>query len=170
MIQVTTQCRIRTAVHPMTRQLWVDHLHLHQHHLRGTWFTDTLLSKVQSKLGNTCANIYMQGKFAHAIPMTLQKDAGKSLIEFTDDVNIPEWLIIDGLLSLLGGTWNLTKRLKGCVSYCTLWSKDEKTRIMLLGVKSEFSLRDGSYGWQRRMFLSNVGILGSSTRVNYSAR
>jgi Fe2+ or Zn2+ uptake regulation protein len=79
-LRVTTQYGIRTAVHPMTRRLRVDHLHLHRHRLRGTWFADTLLSKVKSKLGNTCANVYTQGKFTRAIPMISRKDAGKSLI------------------------------------------------------------------------------------------
>jgi hypothetical protein len=37
-----------------------------------------------------------QGKFTRAIPMTSRRDAGKSLIEFTDDVRIPERLVTDG--------------------------------------------------------------------------
>jgi hypothetical protein len=57
---------------------------------------DTLLSKVKSKLGNTCVNVYTQGKFTRVVPMTSRKDAGKSLTEFTDDVGIPEHLITDG--------------------------------------------------------------------------
>jgi hypothetical protein len=74
----------------MTRQVRVDHLHLHRQQLRGTWYADTLLSKVKSKMGNTCANVYMQGKFTRVVPMTSRKDAGKSLVDFTDDVGIPE--------------------------------------------------------------------------------
>jgi hypothetical protein len=87
---VTTQKGIRTAIHPMTRRVRVDHLHFHQQQLQGTWYTDTLLSKIKSKLGNTCANVYTQGKFTRVIPMTSRKDAVKSLINFTDDVGIPE--------------------------------------------------------------------------------
>jgi hypothetical protein len=86
---------MQMAIHPMTRRVRVDHLNLHQQQLRGTWFADTLLSKVKSKLRNTCANVYTQGKFTRVIPMTSRKDAGKSLIEFTDDVGIPERLITD---------------------------------------------------------------------------
>jgi hypothetical protein len=48
------------------------------------------LSKVKSKLGNTCANVYTQGKFTRVVPMMLRKDAGKSLIDFTEDIGIPE--------------------------------------------------------------------------------
>ena len=44
-VRVTTQRGIRTAVHPMTWRVRVDHLNLHRQHFRGTWYTDTLLSK-----------------------------------------------------------------------------------------------------------------------------
>jgi hypothetical protein len=62
-----------------------------------------LLSKVKSKLGNTCANVYTQGKFTRVVPMTSRKDAGKSLIEFTDDVGIvPDRLVTDGATEFTG--------------------------------------------------------------------
>ena len=101
-VRVTTQKGIRTAMHPMTRRVRVDHLHLHRPRLRGTWYVDTLLSKVKSKLGNTCANVYTQGKFTRVVPMTSRKDAGKSLVDFTDDVGIPERLITDGATEFTG--------------------------------------------------------------------
>jgi hypothetical protein len=95
-LRVTTQKGIHTVIHPMTWRVRVNHLHLHRQRLRGTWYTDTLLSKVKLKLRNKCTNVYTQGKFTRAIPMTSHKDAGKSLIEFTDNVGIPEWLVTDG--------------------------------------------------------------------------
>ena len=101
-LKVTTQRGIWTAIHLMTWRVRVDHLHLHRNRLRGTWFIDTLLSRVKSKLGNTCANVYTQGKFTWVIPMMSHKDAGKSLIEFTDDVGIPERLIMDGTTEFMG--------------------------------------------------------------------
>jgi hypothetical protein len=101
-LKVTTQKGIRTAIHPMSQRVRVDHLHLHWQRLRGTWYTDMLLSKVKSKLGNTCVNVYSQGKFTRAIPMTSRQDAGKSLIEFTDDVGIPERLVTDGTTKFTG--------------------------------------------------------------------
>jgi hypothetical protein len=58
---------------------------------------DTLLSKVKSKLGNTCANVNTQEKFTRVVLMISRKDAGKSLIDFTDDVGIPERLVTDGV-------------------------------------------------------------------------
>ena len=69
---------------------------------RHTWYADTLLSKVKSKLGNTCANVYTQGKFTRVVPMVSRKDAGKSLIEFTDDVGIPDRLVTDGATEFTG--------------------------------------------------------------------
>ena len=44
-LDVTTQHGVRTAVHPMTRRLMIDHPHLHRPLLRGTWFADTLIPK-----------------------------------------------------------------------------------------------------------------------------
>ena len=62
----------------------------------------TLMSKVKSKLGNTCANIYTDGKFTQAVPLTSSKDAGKSLVDFTDDVGIPEQLVTNGATKFTG--------------------------------------------------------------------
>jgi hypothetical protein len=101
-LKVITKKGIRTAIQPKTRRVRVNHLHLHCQRLRGTWYTDTLLSKVKSKLRNTCANIYIQGKFTQVIPVTSRKDTGKSHIEFTDDVRVPERLITDGAMEFTG--------------------------------------------------------------------
>ena len=62
------------------------------------WFLDTLMVKVKSKQGNMCANVYTQGKFMKVIPMTLRKDARKSLIKFTNDVGIPDFLVTNGMM------------------------------------------------------------------------
>ena len=70
------------------------------------WFLDTLMAKVKSKQGNMCANVYTQGKFMKVIPMTLRKDAGKSLIKFTDDVGTPDFLVTDGTMELPVRTLN----------------------------------------------------------------
>jgi hypothetical protein len=44
-LDVMTQHGIQTAVHPMSRWLRVDHLHLHSPRLKGTWYLDTLIAK-----------------------------------------------------------------------------------------------------------------------------
>ena len=70
-IAETTQHGVHNAVHPMSRRLRVDHLHLHRPLLSGTCYADTLLSKVKSIIGNTCANLFTQGKFTKVVPMTV---------------------------------------------------------------------------------------------------
>ena len=66
-----------------------------------------LLAKVKSKLVNTCANVFTRGKFTRVVPMTSRVDAGKSLVEFTDDVGIPENLVTDGAAEFMVRTLNL---------------------------------------------------------------
>ena len=95
-LAATTQHGVRTAVHPVSRRLQVDHLHLHRPLLRGTWYADTLLSNVKSIRVNTCANVFTQGRFTKVVPMTARSDAGQLLVDFTEDVGIPKWLVTDG--------------------------------------------------------------------------
>jgi hypothetical protein len=111
-IKVTTQQGIRHAVHPMNRRLRVDHMHLHRPRLRGTWYCDTLIAKVRSLDGNKCANVFTQGKFTKVVPMTARSDAGKSLIEFTDDVGIPEMLVTDGATEFTGRHTEFVKQAR----------------------------------------------------------
>ena len=95
-LAATTQHVVYTAIHPMPRRLQVDHLHLHRPLLRGTWYEDTLFSKVKSIRVNTCANLLAQGRFTNVVPMTAQSDAGQSLVDFKNDVGIPKRLVTDG--------------------------------------------------------------------------
>ena len=95
-LDITTQHGVCTAVQPMTRQLRVHHLHLNRPLLRGTWLADTLISKVKSIKGNKCTNIFMQGKFTKVVPMTERSESGQLLVNFTDNVGIPEDLVADG--------------------------------------------------------------------------
>jgi hypothetical protein len=111
-LEVTTQHGVRTAVHPMTRRVRVDHLHLHRPLLRGTWYTDTLLAKVKSRVGNKCANVFTQGKFVKVVPMTSRADAGKSLVDFSDDVGIPEALVTDGASEFTGKNTEFVKEAR----------------------------------------------------------
>jgi len=111
-LEATTQFGVRTAVHPMSRRVRVDHLHLHRPLLRGTWYADTLFAKVKSRLGNTCANVFTQGKFTKVVPMTARSDAGKSFMEFTDDVGIPETLVTDGAGEFTGRDTEFVKEAR----------------------------------------------------------
>jgi hypothetical protein len=63
---------------------------------------NTLVSKYKSKLGNRYANVFTQGKFTRVVPMTARSNAGKSLVEFTDDVGIPEALVMERATKFTG--------------------------------------------------------------------
>jgi hypothetical protein len=41
-------------------------------------------------------------KYTKVVPMTSQKEAAESLIDFTDDVGIPETLVTDGATEFTG--------------------------------------------------------------------
>jgi hypothetical protein len=111
-LDVTTQHGVRTAVHPMSRQLRVDHLHLHRPRLKRTWYLDTLIAKVKLLLGNKCANVFTNGKYTKVVPMTSQKEAAESLIDFTDDVGIPETLVMDGATEFTGKHTDFIKQAR----------------------------------------------------------
>ena len=51
--------------------------------------------KVKSIRGNKCINIFTQGKFTKVVPMTARSESGQSLVDFTDNVIIPEHLVTD---------------------------------------------------------------------------
>ncbi len=68
-LDMITQHGVQTAVHPMSRWLRVDHLHLHRQRLKGTWYLDTLIAKVKSLLSNKCANVFTNGKYLKGVPM-----------------------------------------------------------------------------------------------------
>jgi hypothetical protein len=101
-LDATTKHGVRTAVHPMSWQLRVNHLHLHRPRLKGMWFLDTMIAKVKSLLRSKCANVFTNGKFTKVVPMTSHMEAAESLIDFTDDVGIPEMLMTDGATEFTG--------------------------------------------------------------------
>jgi hypothetical protein len=145
MICITTQKGIRTAIHPMTRRVQVDHLHLHRQRLRGTWYTDTLLSKVKSKLGSTCASVYTQGKFTRVIPMTSRKDAGESLIDLMDDVGIPEQLVTGGATEFTGRHTEFVKEAwRMRIMLHTTEKRGKRTKITRLSARLDSLQSDGS--------------------------
>ena len=106
---VTTQHGVCIAVQPMTRQLRFDHLHLHRPMLQRTWFAYTMMSKVNSIRGNKFANIFAQGKFTKVVPMTARSESVQSLVEFSDDIGIPEHLVTDGAGKFTGRETELVK-------------------------------------------------------------
>ena len=67
---------------------------------------------MKSIQGNTCANIFTQGKFTKVVPAAARSDAGKTLIDFTDDVGIPEELITDGAGEFTGKNTEFVKEAR----------------------------------------------------------
>jgi hypothetical protein len=76
------------------------------------WFLDTMIAKVKSLLGNKCANVFTNGKFTKVVPMTSHKEAAESLIDFTDDVGIPEMLMTDGATEFTGRHTDFIKQAR----------------------------------------------------------
>ena len=59
------------------------------------------MSKVKSKLGSTCANVCVSS-LVLPISMTSRKDAGKLLVDFTDDVGHPESFVTNRVMEFTG--------------------------------------------------------------------
>ena len=53
-------------------------------------------SRFKSILGNIVANLYTRGKFVKVYTIMERRKAGQSIIDFTQNVNIPETLLTDG--------------------------------------------------------------------------
>ena len=83
-LQVTTQCGIRTAVHPLHRRYCVDHLHLNRRRLNGDWFADTSFSNVISIQGNTCAQVFTKGSFTTICPLDSKAKVVQASTEFAE--------------------------------------------------------------------------------------
>ncbi len=94
-LKTTAQCGVRDAMHPLRRRYPVDHLNLHRRRLGDVLHMDTLVSKVKSLSGFTCAQSITNGSFTLVYPMETKGAANlaMTLQKFTDDVGIPETLI-----------------------------------------------------------------------------
>ena len=55
---------------------------------------------------------FTQGKFTKVAPMTSRAEAGRSLVDFTDDVGIPEMLTTDGAGEFTGRNTNFIKEAR----------------------------------------------------------
>ena len=94
-LQVTTQTGVRTTIHPFVRRFRVDHLNWDNRFLKGRWYSDTLLAKTKSLSGNQCSQLYTNGKFTVNYPIKSRKEVGDTLIQFCQDVGVPEILTAD---------------------------------------------------------------------------
>ncbi len=73
--------------------------------------------KVKPLDRNTCANVYMQGKFTHVVPMLnkMGPKCANSLIKFTNDVIIPDVLVTNGADEFTGRHMELVKIVIVCI-------------------------------------------------------
>ena len=103
-MNATTQQGVQTSMEPMSREVRIDHFFLHRKRLKGTWYMDTLIFKVNAILGNTVYNVQTQGKFVKVYHIRAHREAEQSINYFTDNVKVPEMLITYGAGEFTG--WN----------------------------------------------------------------
>jgi hypothetical protein len=72
-LAVTTQEGIRHAVTPLTRQYWVDHIHLHHTYLSGKWTLDHLESKYKLIRGHSGGNCHIEWQLCCGVPHCFKK-------------------------------------------------------------------------------------------------
>jgi hypothetical protein len=95
-LKATTQLGIRHAVHPLLRQYRTDVLQSKWKRLSDTFYTDTMFSGIRSLRGNTCAQLFTNGKFVHFETIERKSQAGEMLHSMIDEVGIPNKIISDG--------------------------------------------------------------------------
>ena len=102
-LKCTTQHSIRSAILPLTRRYRTDLMSQRLRRLTTKWYTDTLFAKEKSLLGNTCAQIYTDGKgFTHVYPMERKSEAGDTLQAVSRDIGIPNTIISDNAPEQIG--------------------------------------------------------------------
>ena len=114
-LKSTTQNSIRSAVLPLTRRYRTDFMSQRLRRLNTTWYTDTLFSKQKSIIGNTCAQMFTDGKgFTYVHPMRSKAQAGEALHKVTIDVGVPNTMINDGAGEQTGDNTYFKEVLKRC--------------------------------------------------------
>jgi hypothetical protein len=106
-LKATTQYGIRHAVHPLSRQYRMDIMQSKRQRLNNTFYTDTMFSGIRSLRGNTCAQVFTNGKYVHMEPGERKSQAGEALGSMIDEVGIPEKLYSTEQRSKLAGSQNL---------------------------------------------------------------
>jgi hypothetical protein len=85
--------------------------------------------------------------------MTSRKEAAESLIDFTDDVGIPETLVMDGATKFTGKHTDFIKQARRMQIKLHTAEQGRKNR------KLDFYRNAGSYGCRRKMFILGCGIM-----------
>ena len=95
-LKATTQNGIRHAIHPLSRRYRTDIMQSKRKRLNDTFYTDTMFSGIRSLRGNTCAQLFTNGKFVHIEPMDKRSEAGEALNSMIDEIGIPDKMVFDG--------------------------------------------------------------------------
>ena len=97
-LKATTQRGIRTVLNPtLSRRFRTNDRQLRYRRLAVEMFTDTLFSKVKSKRGNTCSQVFgTAGGWARAYPMKLKSQAHEALSLLHQREGVPNVMIMDG--------------------------------------------------------------------------
>lgn len=149
-LKVTTQKGIRYAVHPLHRRYRVDHLNLHRKRLGQEWYMDQMFSKVKSLSGNTCANVFTNGKVTkvYPLPSTSSLNLTNSLQDFADDVGIPALIHSDLAASVEGRHTDfqkLVRKLRTRMKYTESGRSNQNHA-------AEHEIGELKTRWRRRMF------------------
>jgi hypothetical protein len=70
--------------------------------LNDTFYSDTMFSGVKIIRGNTCAQLFTNGKFVHLEPIPRKALAGEALQSMVDQVGIPDKMVFDGAKEQVG--------------------------------------------------------------------
>jgi hypothetical protein len=140
------------TVHPLHRRCRVDHLHLNRRRLNGDWFTDTLFSKVSSIQGNTCAQIFTNGKLTTVYPLISKARVVQALTEFADNVGIPGMLLSIGAAEVTGQHTDFMKK----VNRLKIRLRRSETGRSNQDYAAEREIGELKKRWRNRMLKSKV--------------
>jgi len=108
---VTTQTGIRNVLAPGERKIRQRLNHLNFPNLKGQFFTDTMFAQVKSTRGYTAAQVFTDGRgFDHIYPIKGKGHAAETLINFIQDVGIPQTIISDNAPEEISGKFAETCR------------------------------------------------------------
>jgi hypothetical protein len=68
-----------------------------------------MFSDVRSLRGNTCAQVFTNGKYVHLEPGDKKSQAGEALGAMIDKVGIPDTIVFDGAKEQTGKKWEFMK-------------------------------------------------------------
>ena len=114
-LRVTTQRGLRTTLNPLTKRFTTNDRFHRYRPLPHPLFTDTMFSKVKSRLGNTCAQVFTaRNGWTRAYPLASKGDAHEALSLLLQREGRPPELIMDGAAEQVKGKFRKKSREAGC--------------------------------------------------------